>query len=150
MYDRILVPTDGSEGSAAAIDHAIDLAKANDAALYALYVIETAAISPDVDAGTVLSSLERTGQRAIEDVRERAEAAGLERIEGSVAQGVPHRAILAYARDNDVDLIVMGTHGRTGIERYLLGSVAEKVVRLSEVPVLTVRLAAGETGENEA
>jgi nucleotide-binding universal stress UspA family protein len=57
----------------------------------------------------------------------------------AVESGTPHSVILRYADEADADLVVMGTHGRTGVERYLLGSVAEKVVRLSDVPVMTVR-----------
>jgi len=72
-------------------------------------------------------------------VRTRAKAAGVESIRGSVAGGSPYRQILASAEEHDIDLIVMGTHGRRGIDRYLLGSVAEKVVRTAEPPVLTVR-----------
>ena len=71
---------------------------------------------------------------------EQAEDDGVETIEGMVSQGSPHRAILDYIEDQDIDLVVMGTHGRTGLDRYLLGSVTEKVVRLSDAPVMTVRL----------
>lgn len=60
-------------------------------------------------------------------------------VETDVRRGNPHREILDYADEHAVDLVVMGTHGRTGLDRYLLGSVTEKVVRLSNVPVLTVR-----------
>ena len=67
-------------------------------------------------------------------------------VEASVLSGRPHRAIVDYAAEYDVDLIVMGTHGRTGLDRYLLGSVTERVVRLSDVPVLAV----GEEAEDEA
>jgi nucleotide-binding universal stress UspA family protein len=63
----------------------------------------------------------------------------------AIERGPPHRAILDYADENAIDLIVMGTHGRTGIERYLLGSVAEKVVRTSDVPVLTARFSDDES-----
>jgi nucleotide-binding universal stress UspA family protein len=73
-------------------------------------------------------------------VIEQAESAGVETIEGVVSSGTPHRAILDYVDEEDVDLVVMGTHGRTGLDRYLLGSVTEKVVRLSDAPVITVRL----------
>jgi nucleotide-binding universal stress UspA family protein len=81
-------------------------------------------------------------------VIQQAEAAGVDTIEGVVAQGAPHRAILDYVDEQDIDLIVMGTHGRTGLDRYLLGSVTEKVVRLSDAPVLTVRMPAESADES--
>jgi nucleotide-binding universal stress UspA family protein len=67
-----------------------------------------------------------------------AEEAGVDAVEASVAQGTPHQAILEYVDYHDIDLVVMGTHGRTGLDRYLMGSVTENVVRLSDAPVLTV------------
>ena len=146
MYEHILVPTDGSDGTDAAVDHAIDLAETYDAALHTIYVVD-ANVGADAGVANVYANLEQAGERAVQDVVDRAEAAGVETVEGAVAEGVPHRAILDYAEQRDVDLIVMGTHGRTGLDRYLLGSVAEKVVRLSDVPVMTVRMPAAETEE---
>jgi nucleotide-binding universal stress UspA family protein len=81
-------------------------------------------------------------------VIQQAEAAGVNTIEGVVAQGAPHQAILDYVDEHDIDLVVMGTHGRTGLDRYLLGSVTEKVVRLSDAPVLTVRMPAESADES--
>jgi len=137
MYERILVPTDGSEGATMAVDHAIEFAKRFDAALHTLFVVETEVGSDAAIAGAY-EAFEAAGQDAVDDVIERAEAASIGTIEGMVAQGTPHRAILEYVEEYDIDLVVMGTHGRTGIDRLLLGSVTEKVVRLSPVPVLTV------------
>jgi nucleotide-binding universal stress UspA family protein len=145
MYDRILVPTDGSEGTEGAVDHAIDLATTYDAALHALYVVDTN-VHVDGSAAGTFDAIESAGRRAVDEVLERAEAAGVETVEGAVVEGTPHRAILDYADEHAVDLVVMGTHGRTGLDRYLLGSVAEKVVRLSDAPVLTVRIPADSSG----
>lgn len=140
MYDRILVPTDGSAGSEVAIEHAIALARTFDASLHGLYVVETDRGPAEVEMAELLDALEAVGRDAMTDLQERARAAGLETVEGTVARGTPHRAILEYADQKDIDLIVMGTHGRTGLDRYLLGSVTEKVVRMAEVPVTTVRM----------
>lgn len=140
MYRRILIPTDGSEGSLAALEHAIDLAKTYDAALHTLYVIQTD-VGPDAGMVGVFEAFQEAGEEAIDEVVELAEAAGVETTQASLAQGSAHRAIIDYIDDHDIDLVVMGTHGRTGLDRYLLGSVTEKVVRTSEAPVLTVRLA---------
>jgi len=140
MYDSILLPTDGSEGTERATEHAIDLAVAHDAALHTLYVVEDAHLIGGISENALLEDFERHGQEAVDAVIERAEEADVSTIEGVVVNGSPHRSILDYADGNDIDLITMGTHGRGGIEHYLIGSVAEKVVRLSDAPVLTVRL----------
>jgi len=143
MYGAVLVPTDGSAGTRGAVDHAIDLAKRYDASLHVLYVVDARiGIARESTPEDVFEELEEQGQRAIDDVTSQAKAADLETIEGVVARGDPHRAILDYVSREDIDLVVMGTHGRTGLDHYLLGSVTEKVVRLSDVPVLTVPLAA--------
>ncbi len=141
MYDQILVPTDGSDGTRGAVTHAIDLATTYDAALHTIYVVNTTA-GVESSVSGVLDALETAGENAIDEVIQQAEAAGVDTIEGVVAQGAPHQAILDYADQQDVDLVVMGTHGRTGLDRYLIGSVTERVVRLSDAPVLTVRMPA--------
>ena len=143
MYERILHPTDGSEGSMAAADHAIELAERYGATLHSVYAVNTT-VGPEAGVVGVFDALEEAGREAIEDFEARASAAGIESVEGSVVSGRPHQVILDYVDDHDVDLVVMGTHGRTGLDRYLLGSVAEKVVRSCPVPVLTVRSPDGE------
>ncbi|WP_276259361.1 universal stress protein [Haloglomus litoreum] len=150
MYDTILVPTDGSEAATAALDHAADLADEHDAEVHLLYVTESPAIAPTPAAGGVLEALERHGEEIVDEAAERLRN---RRVHTAVARGSPHRAILDYAASNDVDLVVMGTHGRTGLSHALLGSVAERVVRLSPVPVLTVRhdeAVDGEVPDSEA
>ena len=141
MYDQILIPTDGSEGTRGAVEHVIDLATTYEAALHTIYVIDTN-VGVDSSVPGTLDALEEVGENAIDEVIRQAEAAGVNTIERVVAQGPPHQAILDYVEEHDIDLVVMGTHGRTGLDRYLLGSVTEKVVRLSDAPVLTVRLPA--------
>jgi nucleotide-binding universal stress UspA family protein len=138
-FASLLVPTDGSDCSTAAADHAIELASRTGAALHVVNVVNVGAVSPDVDVGTLLSLLEEAGKRALDRVVGRAEDAGVSTVEASVLSGTPHRAIVDYAAEHDVDCIVMGTHGRTGLDRYLLGSVTERVARFSEVPVLALK-----------
>lgn len=149
MYERILVPTDGSKATERAIRNAVDIASQYDATVHALYVVD-ASVYSSIEAGAdiVIESLQQEGQTAIEEVTARARAAGVE-TESAVVSGSAHRAILDYADEEAIDLIVMGTHGRTGIDRYLLGSVTEKVVRSADVPVLTVRMSE-ETAEAES
>lgn len=139
MYHDVLFPTDGSEGASAALEHAIDHALTYDATLHVLYVVEET--YPAVEAGPadILDDLRAEGEAALENARKRATEAGVESVRGSVTGGSPYRNILQYAEEQGVDLIVMGTHGRRGVDRYLLGSVTEKVVRTADCPVLTVR-----------
>lgn len=140
MYQRILVPTDGSEVSAAVVDEAVELAGTHDADVHALYVVNTGAI-PTTDVETresLLENIQNRGEEAVAAVAEAGEEAGVD-VTTTVASGVPYERILSYAEEADADLIVMGTHGRTGLRHTLLGSVAERVIQNTTVPVLVVR-----------
>lgn len=140
MYDEILFPTDGSPASQTAVEHAIDHAERYDARLHTLYVVDTTAYaSLDAGAETVISALKEEGKTALSQVAERAESADIP-VVSEIVSGSPYKQLTEYATTNDVDLIVMGTHGRTGLDRYLLGSVTERVVRSADMPVLTVRV----------
>ena len=144
MYDTILVPTDGSNHADTAIERALDLAEQYGATLHALFVVDTSYPYVDfetvaVDWNAITEAMEDQGETATATVRERAEARGVP-VETEVRESTSiHRSILDYADEHDADLIVMGTRGRRGLDRYLLGSVTEKIVRLSDVPVLTVK-----------
>lgn len=122
------------------IAHASKLAETHDATLHALYVANTASLSDlpmESSWEGVSSALKKQGEQAIHDVEE---LIGDVPFESSVVDGSPSRKIVNYAAENDIDVIVMGTHGRSGVDRLLLGSVAERVVRSSTVPVLTIRV----------
>lgn len=146
MYDRILVPTDGSQPAAAAIDEAIDLARVHDAELHALYVVEPIPLGrystgpgpASSEWDDVVEEQRTEGEDAVAEVTDRA-GEDVTVVE-SIEHGKPAAEILAYVDDADVDAIVMGTHGRSGVDRLVVGSVTEKVVRKSDVPVLTVSL----------
>lgn len=146
--ETVLVPTDGSEVATVAAERGIEFAAATNAALHVIHVIDPGAI-PAGDDGAVLSGLEAGGQEAVDAIVEQASAAGLPSVQASVLTGSPARMIFDYADERDIDLIVMGTHGRTGLDRYLLGSVTEKLVRIAETPVLTATADAtdGEDGD---
>ena len=146
MYDAILVPTDGSAAGDRAVEHAVEFATAYGATVHALYVVD-AALYSSLEAGVdaVIDALESEGQAAVDAVADRCEAEGID-VETAVLVGTIHRSIRAYVTDHDIDLVVMGTHGRKGIERFLLGSVTERTVRTSPVPVLTVRAPDEEEG----
>lgn len=136
MYDEILIPTDGSDGVRKAIRHALALADTTGARLHALSVVEEHPTFPGILSG---DDLEARATEAVDDVVEMAERAGVEVVR-DVRTGHPDEAILAYADEHDVDMVVMGTHGRRGVDRVVLGSTAERVVRRAEIPVVTVRL----------
>ena len=139
MYDRILLPTDGSQGNSRAVEQAIGLAAQSDARLHVLFVVEDLPYAPEMMDGQVEARLREIGEEAISDIRQRADDAGVS-VETALEDGTPHQSILEYADEEGMDLIVMGTHGRSGLDRYLLGSVTERVVRGADTPVLTVRV----------
>jgi nucleotide-binding universal stress UspA family protein len=143
MYDRILLPTDGSRGNSRAVEQAIGLAAQSDARLHVLFVVEDLPYAPEMMDGQVEARLREIGEEAISDIRQRADDAGVS-VETALEDGTPHQSILEYADEEGMDLIVMGTHGRSGLDRYLLGSVTERVVRGADTPVLTVRVNGGE------
>jgi nucleotide-binding universal stress UspA family protein len=139
MYKTILVPTDGSERAMYAVEHALDLASKYEATVHSVYAIDVTALPTDTGVLELIDKSESVGQRAVDSVIERAETANIETVDGTVANGPVPQVTLNYTREHDIDLIVMGTHGHTGLRHYLLGSVTEKVVRLAEVPVLTIQ-----------
>lgn len=170
MYDSILYPTDGSDGAQAALPHVRDLASTYDASVHVLYAIDTTHVGVGMvghqdtesdpgmggghhrDSGPGMvgeqpipdetrTALEKRGEAVVEHVADQLEGIDTHTI---VESGDPYQVIVDHATDTGVDLVVMGTHGRTGADRYLLGSITEKVVRMSDVPVVTVR---AETGE---
>jgi nucleotide-binding universal stress UspA family protein len=140
MYDRILVPTDGSECAQRAAAHAFDLASTYGASVELLCVADvrlTFSGAPvHIDAEQVLETQREACGNVVDDLADRAIDAGLE-VSTAVRAGIPHETIVEYARERDVDLVVMGTHGRTGFRRFMLGSVAERVIKSADVPVLT-------------
>ena len=143
-YKRILVPVDGSPTAAKGLQAAIKLARENRAKLLLLHVVEeySAFIAPEVGAslGPILDSLRLVGRRTLARIARSVGKSGVkpqsvlvENFGGRVAD-----TIVQQARRLRADLIVMGTHGRRGVNRVLLGSDAELVVRYSPVPVLLV------------
>ncbi len=163
-YEQIVYPTDGSTGSDAALDEVRTLASAHDATVHVLSVVDTrdvgfgmtgghhdddpgmsgghqtgddpGMVGTRLDADAWREALSAEGRELVAD-----RAAALDEVETvtAVRHGDPHETIIEYADDVDADVIVMGTHGRTGLDRRVLGSVTERTVRLSDVPVLTVR-----------
>lgn len=141
MYDTILVPTDGSDHAVRAAEHGLYLARAFDATVHLLTVVDVQAAAGLFDAGGVdrafVERLEASGEEAIDATE--AVAGETDRVRTAMVRGTPSEAITEYAGEHGVDMIAMGTHGRTGLDRYVAGSVTERVVRRADVPVLTTR-----------
>jgi nucleotide-binding universal stress UspA family protein len=139
---HILVPHDFSDTAEHALSFALDLASKLGAHITVMHAYELPSYAyPEGLALTaeLTGNIQRAAQSALEGVLTRARRPGLE-IEAQLRQGVAWREIEACAAEKKADLIVMGTHGRRGLARALLGSVAEKVVRTAPCPVLTVHL----------
>lgn len=141
MYEQILLPTDGSVGMAKAIEQCFYHAEQSSATVHVVYVVDVRAyiMLPDETQNRVRELLFEEGQKATEFVRERAESHEIP-IETEILEGIPHEEILEYGETEGMDLIVMGTHGQTGDQKRVLGSVAEEVVRKASMPVLTVKM----------
>lgn len=139
MYDEILLPFDGSDGAAKALYHTAEIAHWADAKIRILFVADTTRDSLTVVETQVVDALVQQGESIVGEAEKTLETLGVDH-HSDVVQGNPAPTIVEYADRYGYDLIVMPTHGREGISRYLLGSVTEKVVRLSSVPVLTARM----------
>lgn len=142
MVDRVLVPVDESDPSSDALEFAIE--EYPDAKITALHVINPGtffaanSIEGGVAYGELLESHEKRAEELLRDARERADSHGVT-IETDHVVGDVSRSIVEYAEEHDIDHVVIGSHGRTGTSRVLLGSVAEAVTRRSPVPVTVVR-----------
>ena len=137
-FDRVLVPTDGSDVADSAIQTGIEVARAYDASLHLLNVVDTGSLGPDIGSYIDVDRLEARSRTILDDAVDTATDAGVRDVEHDVEYGTPDGQIERYVEDHGVDLVVMGTHGLTGLDRYLLGSTTEKVLRTAPIPVLTV------------
>ena len=146
MFETIVVATDGSGSARRAVDVALDLAERFDAAVHCLYVVDEREVdaSPERLREELRTALRDRGREAVGAVR----AATDREVRTEIGTGRPASVIDEYAREVDADMVAVGTRGRHGENRFLVGSVAEQVVRTCPVPVLTVRqLAADEDTE---
>jgi len=142
VYDQMLVPTDGSDASAAAIDQAVVIADQFDARVEFLHVvdvgIEMSAAAEGAIADDLTSTLESVANDALTEAEARADDAGVE-AETTVIEGVPHETIVQHSVDSESDLIVMGVTGHSGLTERLLGSTTDRVARSAETSVLIAR-----------
>jgi len=147
VFPKILVPTDFSDNSEKALEYAVHLSENCGSSVVLLHVIQTLASYPLFVSGIVTEAdLRREMEKEAEDrLKAMAQHKGNEKVKivTRLRFGDPHEEILAGAREEQASLIVMGTHGRTGFSRALIGSVAERVVRSAAFPVLTVPMTPG-------
>jgi nucleotide-binding universal stress UspA family protein len=138
---KIMIPTDGSDYSMRAAEYGISIGKMLGAEITVVYVIDTVVSSQIAKVGEkedVELQLRRDGERYLNYVRGLSEGAGL-KTSTLLLKGRPFEQIVHLARSMDMDLIVMGTYGRRGADRILIGSVAERVIEYAHCPVLVVR-----------
>jgi nucleotide-binding universal stress UspA family protein len=138
---KILVPIDGSDYSNRAAEYAIGIAKAQNAEVLLVYVVDELVVdqfSGGAERGAVESDLKGDGQRAVKYAECLMETAGV-KASSLLLKGRPFEQIVNTTKSFDVDLVVMGTYGRRGAERILIGSVAERVIEYSPCPVLVVK-----------
>ena len=139
VFSKILVPTDGSEYTKSAILKAVELAKITGSTITALYVLDqTIFVNMPLDTAVsnTYSLLKKEGESAVSFVKELCEKEGIP-CEVLIGEGSPVKYIVESSKD--FDLIVMGTLGRTGFSKLMMGSVAERVVRYSNCPVMVIR-----------
>ena len=139
-FEHVLVPTDGSKAATRAVQHAIDLTSETGGHVTALYVIDMG----DADFVAVPSDIAQTkerirkkGQKLVDEVCETVTEAGVD-CETAVVPGIADEEIVAYAADHEVDLIVLGKHGKRDPDKPLIGNTARRVVQASSIPVHTV------------
>ena len=148
MFERILIATDGSLHSERAAEAGIEMARLYGSAVTALFVVDIgkeyaplgdliSKVADDLIAG-IRGNLQNQGEKATKKIEEMAEMAGIAAT-SKITEGYPAEDIIRIATEGDMNLIVMGGIGATGLDRFLLGSVADKVVHSSKIPVLVVR-----------
>lgn len=138
----VLAPVDFGASSEHALDVALDLAKSVGATLHVLHVYQIPVYGfPDgafLAGPEIATRMSEAAQRGLDALVQRIADRGVP-VKGTLRQGAPHEEIVAMAKESAADVVVIGTHGRTGLSHALMGSVAEKVVRTCPVPVLSVR-----------
>ena len=152
-FKKIMIATDGSTCSGLATDKGIEFARLSGGTVYAVYVMPTAysfsldryysssmGINPEWESmyKVMYESLKKQGQQAVNYVKGLGEMKGV-KVESVLLEGNPSDELIRYAEKEEMDIVIMGTLGKTGLDRLLLGSVAGNLVRHSKVPVMVVR-----------
>ena len=142
MYDDVLIPTDGSDAAMAAVEQGVSVAEQFEATAHFLHVVDVGIEMSASGVGTIADDLTETlsqeAEQALDEAISQAAETGIA-YEREILEGEPHNAIAHYSTDNDVDLIVMGASGQSGLKERLLGSTADRVLRTVDVSVLLAR-----------
>ncbi|MCF7808963.1 MAG: universal stress protein [Candidatus Marinimicrobia bacterium] len=142
-FEKILVPTDFSESARYALPFAVDLAKKYGAKIHLLHVVEPIAVPVDFAWGTYsYPDIEKQLSGYVENTLDTIVKEDIPKdltVQQSILHGKSWREIITFAKENELDLIVMATHGLSGFSHALYGSTAEKVIRKAPCPVLTIR-----------
>ena len=133
MYDTILIPTDGSERAMYGVEEGLALAKELGSTVHILFVVH-----PDGLVGRVRAQFEAFGYHITDEIAALAASEGIEAVPVVIDQGTPHEEISAYAQENDIDAIVMGSKGRSNLETIFLGSTTRRVIGSVTIPVIVV------------
>lgn len=136
MYKNILLPTDGSDEAEAAVEHAKSLAEKYNSKIHILSVVNITTGVGDPSFQIKLDELQKASK---EIVKSTSKAFEDNNVKTQVEIGIPYQEINEYAMNHNIDLIVMGSHGRSGLNRFFLGSITEKVLRTNPLPTLTVK-----------
>ncbi|AKB77904.1 Universal stress protein [Methanosarcina horonobensis HB-1 = JCM 15518] len=140
-FKKIMIATDGSVCSRMAANNAIELARLSGGTVYAVYVVSTdyfSSMAVDLDWERMREALKKEGNQAVNYVTGIGEMEGV-RVEPVLLEGHPADELIRYAEEEGMDIVVMGTLGKTGLDRLFLGSVAGNMVRNSKVPVMVVK-----------
>lgn len=149
IFKKIMIATDGSECSKKAVNKGIEFAQLSGGTVYAVYVVTTAYISTldgsyfsSIDMypywKAIHEALNKQGHQAVDYVKELGDKMSIN-VKSIILEGNPSEELIQYAEKENMDIVIMGTVGRTGLDRMILGSVAGNVVRHSKVPVMVVR-----------
>ena len=142
LYKKILIPTDNSQVSIEAARHGLEIAKLMNSKVYVIYVVDVMPFVGLPTEGfweTIREILEEEGREAFNKIENMAKEIGVD-IVSEILEGNPAEEIVKYAERKGIDLIVMGTSGKSGIDRLLLGSVAEKVSKKAQCPILLIKM----------
>lgn len=136
VYETILMPTDGSESAERVHERVIDLATLFNADVHLLSVVDTEQFPVDADVDEIVDQLEERGNRTVTAIADDMRASGVDQVDTAVRRGSPGEEILAYVDEHEIELVTMGTRSASGRDSLHLGSIAQRVARQIEVPLL--------------
>jgi len=142
-FKKILFPTDFSVASDYALAYAVSVAKQFKAKLFILHVVDmsydiSGFYIPHISAETLQQEMKDWAEKMLKKLTIRMPRS-IKAYESAIKIGIPHKEIIKFAKDKDIDMIIMGTHGKTGVDHFFFGSTTERVLKQADCPVLTIR-----------